>query len=290
MKHRGSVVAERNNLKVIFCDACGFRHLDPIPDTSIYASGAYHSRVKPSMEDDYAKDKPWWNMVFADWLWMVEKLAPNKNLLDVGAGTGDFVRYAGRAGWRATGIEADRQMATKSGFLAGSYRDWQPDLWPPHFHKEGHGVISAHWLMEHLADPTDFLQWAHSILIKRGLLLFTIPNDFSDPQLRAMKMINRPYYWLHETHVNYWNHHSIRDWLPKHGFQIVYSRIYGGWRPELSLMMGDNYLDDPRVGRKIHEIRMRRELKMDSRERRKHLLAAGLMGWGRDLTFTARKV
>ena len=226
MKHLGPIVAQYNNLKVILCSECGFRHLDPIPDTSLYANGVYHSQIKPSMESDYAEYREWWSMIYSDWLWLIDKYAPTKILLDVGAGTGEFVRFARGARWLAYGIEADKRMAERHNLFCGSYSDYthlENGFWM--VGRIDHvGVISVHWLMEHLPDPTDFLSWVYETLTTRGILLFTIPNDFSDIQYRAMLKIGRPYYWLHETHINYWNAFSIRDWLPKHGFQLIESR------------------------------------------------------------------
>ncbi len=291
-KHLGPIVAQFNNLKVILCSECGFRHLDPIPDTSLYANGTYHSQIKPSMESDYTEDHQWWNAVYSDWLWLVDKYAPTKSLLDIGAGTGEFVRFARGAGWLAYGIEADKRMAEKHNLSHGNYRDYHvlsQGLWSKNSIK-GMGLISAHWLMEHLPDPADFLSWVHDVLTKNGILLFTIPNDFSDIQYKAMLAIGKPYYWLHETHINYWNAASIREWLPKHGFKVIDSKTYSSWQPERSLLLGQNYLEDHALGRKLHQDRKERELKMTYADRRRHMLANGLMGVGRDLTFVAKKI
>lgn len=295
MKHLGPIIAQYNNLKVILCSECGFRHLDPIPDASLYANGIYHSQIKPSMESDYAEDHDWWNAIYYDWLWLVERYAPSKTLLDVGAGTGEFVRFARGAGWLAYGIEVDKRMADRHNLFYGNYRDYlgvwkrgEYSLWAKR-EINGVGVISAHWLMEHLPDPVDFLSWAHDTLSKNGILLFTIPNDFSDIQHKAMLAIGRPYYWLHETHINYWNATSIREWLPRHGFRIIDSKTYGSWQPERNLLLGQNYLEDYALGRQLHNNRKERELKMTSRDRRRHMLANGLMGVGRDLSFVAVK-
>ena len=290
-RHSGPIVAQHNNLKVILCSECGFRHLDPIPDTSLYEKGIYHSQIKPSMESDYAEDHDWWNAIYSDWLWLVDKYAPSKTLLDVGAGTGEFVRFARGARWLAYGIEADRRMAERYNLFCGSYRDFHntEDSIQIRAQVYGIGVISAHWLMEHLADPVDFLSWAHDVLTKNGILLFTIPNDFSEIQYKAMLTIGKPYYWLHETHINYWNSFSVRDWLPKYGFNLIHSKTYGSWQPERNLLLGRNYLEDHTLGRQLHRDRMARELKMTHADRRRHMLANGLMGVGRDLTFVAVK-
>lgn len=294
INHSGNVVGRNNNLVVIDCISCGFRHLSPIPDDNIYETGIYHSLVKPSMESDYAEDHEWWNAIHSDWLWLVDKLAPNKTLLDIGAGTGEFVRFARGARWLAWGIEADGRMSERYNLFCGNYRDYSYAVLESGLQIKGKisgiGIISAHWLMEHLPDPADFLSWTHDTLTMNGVLLFTIPNDFSDIQYKAMLAIGRPYYWLDENHINYWNASSIREWLPKHGFNMMHSKTYGSWQPERSLLLGQNYLEDHTLGRRLHQERKERELKMTSRDRRRHMLANGLMGVGRDLTFVAKKI
>ena len=283
MNHSGPIAGQRDNLKVIQCRECGFHHLDPIPDnSSLYSNGTFYTDLKPDYGKDYLEDREWWWAVYGDWLALVEDIAPNKFLLDVGAGTGDFLaRVLNNKEWQADGIEPDYSMAQKHHFFHGGYRDYA--------NKSGVGVISAHWVMEHLENPKDFLEWARGTLAHKGVLLVTIPNDFSEIQKRGMVAVNKLYYWLHPTHINYWNSVTFSEFLKRNGFDVQVSRTYGSWEPEKHLLAGQNYLEDHALGRYLHKARKTNELAMGAKHRMRVMRTNGLMGWGRDLTFVAVK-
>ena len=280
MTHSGPVIGKRDNLKVILCRECGFSHLDPIPDnTSLYANSVFFHDLKPDYGAEYNEDRVWWHAVYSDWLSLVEDITVGRLLLDVGAGTGDFVNCALEHKWHAYGIEPDRDMANKHRLFCGGYRDFTP--------MHGYDVISAHWVLEHLQDPKDFLRWARDTLMDKGLLLVTIPNDFTHLQQRAIDAVGRPFYWLDLTHINYWSGVTFSEFLKRNGFEP--RRFYGSWEPERHLIEGRNYLSDHTLGRKLHKERMDTEMSWGATHRRQRMKSAGLMYSGRDLTFVAVK-
>src|SRR3990167_7219470 len=124
MKHSGPVIAQRDNLRVISCITCGFYHLHPIPNVDIYQSGKFFSEVKPNYEQEYHADHSWWSAINSDWLSLIDDIVPNRRLVEVGAGTGDFVNSARYRNFIADGIEPDDQMAKLHGLIHGNYRDF----------------------------------------------------------------------------------------------------------------------------------------------------------------------
>ena len=277
--HSGKLVATKDNLCAIQCDVCCFKHLDPIPDTSIYPSGIYHSTMKPTMRDDYERDLAWHQAIHRDWLVLCESHLPNHRLLDVGCGTGHFLNSAQTFGLDARGVEPDYDLAHSDPRVAWcEYADYSGT---------DYGILSAHWVMEHLADPTHFLQWCYKRLATNGVLLITIPNDFSSMQFRAMEKINRPYYWLDKTHINYWSD-DFTSFLWKNGFRCF--DAYGSWQPEQYLMDGLNYLDDPTLGCQLHQQRIAHDLETGDKYRRAKYQLWGWHSWGRDISYMAVKV
>ena len=231
------------------------------------------------MKDDYEQDKEWWTAIHNDWLSLIPQRDGHR-LLDVGAGTGHFIQNARLAGWSVVGIESDYEMAksNRNYVLWGEYEDYSGT---------DYDVISTHWVMEHLTDPSHFLQWAKGRLKDDGNLLITIPNDFSPIQKDAMLAINKPYYWLNQYHINYWNGPSLVRFLNTNGWSIV--DAYGSWQPEQHILNGMNYLEDHNLGRKLHSERMLHDLETRAEYRRSKYRLMGAMGMGRDLTFVARK-
>ena len=286
-EHSGPIVGfadwktkETTELIVIYCQTCRFRHLDPLPAKDIYSSGYYHSQIKPAMRDEYSQDGKWWNAIYGDMLFAIGSLAPNRTLLDVGAGTGDFVNFSNAHGYSAIGLEPDTSMAEHDPIhiVNCGYGDYVD---------RNVGVISAHWVLEHLSDPVHFLEWAHKSLAPGGVLLITIPNDFSSIQELAAKHIARPYYWLHPTHTNYWPALEFPLFLRRHRFTV--RQAYGSWEPEQYLLDDTIYLDDHKLGRHLHSERKRRDLDYSDEYRREKYILLGANGRGRDVTFCAVK-
>lgn len=288
--HSGPIVAAKDSLIAIDCSRCGFIHLDPIPTDDPYTSGEYHRNVKPDMGKEYDEDGKWWDAVYGDWLSMVDiNLFIDipyylLDLLDTGAGTGHFVKYAYDHGWMASGIESDPYIVREElGIANKRYIDVVIGKWV---------VISAHWVLEHLPDPVHFLRWSRERLTDNGLLLLTIPNDFSNIQMTYRDIANGAgsldSYWLNEHHNNYWNNVSFTRLLKSNGYEVL--ARYGSWEPELALLAGRDYLNDHSLGRKLHADRMARDLAMTREERLQKYLKLGEEGRGRDLTFLARKV
>jgi len=287
--HSGLRVGQRDNLIAVSCELCGFIHLDPIPDNDRwYTKGYYHRLVKPDYRKEYDEDAEWWNAVYGDWISFVEEHGGGGAFLDVGAGTGHFVDAVDLAGYQVNGIEPDEKMAAQNDRIWNrrytdldaddEMRDW---TW---------GVISSHWVMEHLSDPVHFLNWAHGRLTDEGLLLVTIPNDFTPAQSRVMSLGNpliTPFYWLNAMHVNYWYLDSFRCLLENNGYEVL--SVYGSWEPELYLLNGQIYLNDHILGRKLHGERKLGDLAMTREARLGRYLELGNEGRGRDLTFLARK-
>ena len=112
LDHFGPVVAEKDNLRVIYCQQCRFRHLTPIPDDKIYSSGEYHAKVKPAMVQEHKRDAEWWSAVYGDWISLIRPLAPKDFLLDIGCGTGQFLDAAIEWGYNVMGIEADPSIVS----------------------------------------------------------------------------------------------------------------------------------------------------------------------------------
>ena len=284
--HSGSIVGTKDKLVAIDCEACGFIHLDPIPDTGVYKSGRYHKIVKPAMLDEHIEDDQWWDMIYWDWLSLIEKqgISSRGSLLDIGSGTGDFVKAADAFGFKSNGVEPDKDMAALDKDVWNCEYGDVNDNWQWE-------IISCHWAMEHFYNPSHFLNWAREHLMEGGLLLATIPNDYSALQHQVMLLgaFTIPnYYWLNENHVNYWYYDSFYKFLNRHGYDIL--EVYGSWEPEMYLLSGTNYLKDHLLGRRLHSNRKQTDLAMVREERVNKYLKLGKEGRGSDLTFLARKI
>lgn len=94
-------------------------------------------------------------------------------LLDVGAGGGEFVYLAGRAGYRASGIEPDEGYGA---YAEQHYGVTVRQGTVADLGDERVDVITLFHVLEHLREPDAVLQRLHGLLNDGGLLFVEVPN------------------------------------------------------------------------------------------------------------------
>ncbi len=95
-------------------------------------------------------------------------------LLDIGAGTGDFLKAVHKDGWQITGVEPDEQART----LARNKLPEQTPLYPSldALHNQTFDVITLWHVLEHVPDYNQYLETIKRLLTKDGLLVIAVPN------------------------------------------------------------------------------------------------------------------
>ncbi len=103
---------------------------------------------------------------------LVKKSAKgNQNLLDVGAGTGDFLLYAKKQGWKVSGVEPNpiaNQLAKKKGLTL--------KMALTEFEKEKFDVITLWHVLEHLPELRESIEQLCRMLEDDGTLIIAVPN------------------------------------------------------------------------------------------------------------------
>ncbi len=103
--------------------------------------------------------------------WINRKFPSRGKLLDIGAGTGDFLVEAKKAGWKVSGIEPDegaRKKAEEKGIKLYSNAE--------NFKANKYDVITLWHVLEHIHDlQTQIIEFEH-LLKKNGLLVIAVPN------------------------------------------------------------------------------------------------------------------
>jgi len=102
----------------------------------------------------------------------MERYAPGRALVDIGAGPGYLCRVAAEQGWSATGVEISEEAATHA------RREFGVDYRPLDEIPDGSvDAISCHHVLEHIADPIGFLQTLRNKLGPGGLLVLHVPHQ-----------------------------------------------------------------------------------------------------------------
>lgn len=103
---------------------------------------------------------------------LITKLQPQKGmLLDIGAGTGDFLQEAKNQNWQCTGIEPSEKAKTTAIQKGVSFADDLASL-------ENHSfdVITMWHVLEHVPDLEKQIQELKRLLKPNGTIIIAVPN------------------------------------------------------------------------------------------------------------------
>ena len=98
----------------------------------------------------------------------------SKNILDVGAGTGDFLKVCQNNSWQVSGIEPDldaRNIASKKGVLLKENLS--------EFKNQKFDVITLWHVLEHVENLQEYIITIHNLLVDDGKLIIAVPNHKS---------------------------------------------------------------------------------------------------------------
>lgn len=144
---------------------------------------------------------------------LLEKYFPKKgSLLDIGAGTGDFLEIAKNRNWEITGIEPEQkaiEIASKKGVFL--YKN-QEEI------KNTFDVITLWHALEHIPDLQKQIDFLKNHLKKNGILIIAVPNYKSkDAQ------IYKEYWAAYDVprHLWHFSQKSIQLLFNEHNFKII---------------------------------------------------------------------
>lgn len=150
----------RGDYNLVECSSCGMAFVNPMP-----VEGSIPS-LYPA---DYLKDKPDMSALYERMMRLLPREASGR-LLDVGCGSGEFITYAQRYGWTVEGVDlipwgTSQQVPIHVGdFVSMDLREGDYD------------VITAWALLEHLRQPSRFIEKVSRLLKKSGRFVFVVPN------------------------------------------------------------------------------------------------------------------
>ena len=159
------------------CDNCGLLCTLPCPNPetigSYYNSSEYtsHNSQQRSLKNIlYRRAR---KIALGRKLAMIEKHVKTGKILDIGAGTGDFLAFCKAKGWNVAGIEPNsfaRELAKINHGLELAVNDTVLE-------KDGvFNVISLWHVLEHLHDPLEKLFYYSGLLKPNGILVLALPN------------------------------------------------------------------------------------------------------------------
>jgi SAM-dependent methyltransferase len=153
------------------CSACGLEFQSPRPVFDQLARSVYGRSYHPA--DDSAIDSG------AEWHYarQLDRLArflptDRRRLLDVGCGTGTFMRYASRRRWTVEGTD----VVVADGARAADVRVWEGQLPSIDFEDHRFDAVRFNQVLEHTQDPLAELRRASDLVGVGGVLCVGVPN------------------------------------------------------------------------------------------------------------------
>ena len=161
------------------CLGCGFRFTNPRPKEKhiykYYQSKSYisHNSTKKGLINKvyhlvrsyqfYKKKK------------VIQKISNIKKgkLLDIGCGTGDFLKYMDYSGWGVDGVETDMGARCIAEEKIGQKIEEKLDFVG---NENKYDVISMWHVLEHVYNIEDYLKKVNKLLKKDGVLVVGVPN------------------------------------------------------------------------------------------------------------------
>jgi 2-polyprenyl-3-methyl-5-hydroxy-6-metoxy-1,4-benzoquinol methylase len=206
-------------LTVVRCTACSMVFANPIDEELI--SGVYYDQLAnpfylspDKLQSDYATVR------FERELKLFRKFCPRGAALDVGCSTGAFLfQVKQRFGndYAVTGIDvsgpalahAEQQGITviREPFLTADFKE------------QRFSAVTFWAVLEHLAQPGDFLARTASLLETGGVCFILVPNF----QSLATRLLGKKYRYIFPQHVNYFTVRTLKQLVAtRPEFQVVH--------------------------------------------------------------------
>ncbi|GGG20813.1 methyltransferase [Dokdonia pacifica] len=102
---------------------------------------------------------------------LLHSYLPQKgSLLDIGAGTGDFLEYAAAKGWTASGVEPSEKARSLAKQKNVTLIEELPET------SSGYDAITMWHVLEHVYDLKTQIRWIKNNLSREGVLFVAVPN------------------------------------------------------------------------------------------------------------------
>ena len=295
-EHTGPLLDSVNDYKVIYCDTCKFIHAIPVPseeELSGYYSHHFYGVQKPDYFKQHNRDLAWWNKIFNERYALFEKNLQGKGrrILDVGSGPGFFLQFGQKREWETLGVEPSEQACEFSKSLGvdviNGFLDEKmiQDLGK-------FDVIHSNQVLEHVTQPQVVLDICFQLLNPGGLLFICVANDYNPFQKILKSHLGfKPWWVVPPEHLNYFSVESISHLIESCGFEKLQATTT--FPIDLFLLMGENYIGNPEIGKDCHNRRKQLEDNLDqsdNTELKKALYKAfSKLDLGREIEFLARK-
>ena len=187
-------------------------------------------------------------------------------MLEVGVGEGFTMARAKQKGWKVTGVDFSNEGISKfnpellNDVKIGNAFDILEDFVKQ---EKKFDVCVMRFMLEHVLDPRKILENLNSLLNDNGIIVITIPNDFSNTQMKALELgyFEKKFWIAPPEHLNYFNIDNFQTFMEEMNFQIT--ELYSSFPIDFFIFHpGSNFISDKKNGKPAHRARIDLELLM----------------------------
>jgi 2-polyprenyl-3-methyl-5-hydroxy-6-metoxy-1,4-benzoquinol methylase len=207
---------------IIQCNHCQLRFTQDIPNeqsiSPYYQSTAYvsHSNTKKGIVNRLYHIVRFFTMSNKEGIVKKAVGKPTGMMLDVGSGTGVFVKTMMKAGWDVIGLEPDQQAR------AFAMKRYKVDLSPVgelfNLPNGTYDAITMWHVLEHVHQLHEYAEHLKHLLAPGGKLIIAVPN-YTSKDARMYKS-----YWAAydvPRHLYHFSPTSMRTLMDLHGMKVV---------------------------------------------------------------------
>lgn len=200
------------------CTNCSFLFTNPRPSESnlgkYYKSEAYISHTNKATNLVNFAYKIARHYTLEKKVKLISFITPEKNLLDFGCGSGEFLRACQKKAWKIHGFEPDPQARGKAASITqikifSDLRDLK--------HIDKVSLITLWHVLEHVPNLNETIEQLKSKLAKNGKFLIAVPNHKSyDAQYY------KEYWAAYDVprHLYHFSTKTMKGFLHKHGLKL----------------------------------------------------------------------
>ncbi|AMA08219.1 class I SAM-dependent methyltransferase [Picosynechococcus sp. PCC 73109] len=168
--------------KLVKCKNCHLIYYTPQPSPQeleeFYNSEAYRSEFSesPMSGTEFATNR------YLQFESALKKYAPqilrqsSRKLLDIGCGTGDFLKVAKQYNWQVSGTEISPIASAKANQFLGEMCVATGDALSLELLSNYYDMVTLYHVIEHLLDPNTLIQKVYQLLKPGGIFFIETPN------------------------------------------------------------------------------------------------------------------
>ena len=218
------------------------------------------------------------------------------SFLDVGCGEGHGLNFFKNKGYKVKGLDFSSNGVLSQNpncinelFTGDLFKLIKSEIES----KNIYDIIYLQNVLEHVINPIDLLRDLHSILSMNGVIVLTVPNDFSVVQKEAIRRnhIDKEFWIGLPDHLSYFEKNSLIEICKATKFNVC--DLLGDFPVDLFLYhKGSNYIKNKTAGKAAHNARIQLECllaKQNMNDEVDFWRSLAKVGMGRNLTIFINK-